>query len=86
MITLFYSKSINVQVASVHADEGWSEGEGMVEKDLWEAALLVDEGDDVEWFCCQKVQDLLVVCELNVLPPDVLLVVLRLQGESCDVT
>ena len=47
---------------------------------LWEAALLVDKGDDVEWFCCQQVEDLLVVCELNVLPPDVFLVVLRLEG------
>ena len=47
---------------------------------LWEAALLVNEGDDVEWFCRQQVEDLLVVCELNVLPPDVFLVVLRLEG------
>ena len=75
---MFYLKSINVEVASGHADEGWVY--------LGEAALLVDEGDDVEWFCCEQVQDLLVVCELNVLPPDVLLVVLRLEGESCDVT
>ena len=47
---------------------------------LWEAALLINEGDDVEWFCCQQVEDLLVVCELNVLPPDVFLVILRLEG------
>ena len=52
---------------------------------LGEAALLVNEGDDVEWLGSEQVQDLLVVLELNVFPLDVLLVVLGLHGRSCDV-
>ena len=45
---------------------------------LWELALLVDEGDDVHGFVGDHVQGILVVCELDVLPADVLQVVLLL--------
>lgn len=47
-------------------------------KHLGELALLVDEGDDVHGFVGDHVQSVLVVGELNVLPADVLQVVLLL--------
>ncbi len=45
---------------------------------LWEFALLVDERDDVHGFDGDHVQSVLVVSELDVLPVDVLQVVLLL--------
>lgn len=45
---------------------------------LRELALLVDEGDDVHGFVGDHVQSVLVVGELDVLPADVLQVVLLL--------
>lgn len=45
---------------------------------LRELALLVDEGDDVHGFVGDHVQRVLVVRELDVLPADVLQVVLLL--------
>ena len=45
---------------------------------LGELALLINEGDDVQGFVGDHVQGVLVVCELNVLPADVLQVVLLL--------
>lgn len=45
---------------------------------LWELALFVDEGDDVHGFVGDHVQSVLVICELDVLPVDVLQVVLLL--------
>ena len=39
---------------------------------LWKAAFFVDKGDDVERFSSKKIQDLLVVLELNVGPGDAL--------------
>lgn len=45
---------------------------------LGELALLVDEGDDVHGFVGDHVQSVLVVRELDVLPADVLQVVLLL--------
>lgn len=50
---------------------------------LWELALFVNEGDDVHGFVSNHVQGVLVVCELDVLPADVLQVVfLLLQLED----
>lgn len=45
---------------------------------LRELALLIDEGDDVHGFVGDHVQSVLVVRELDVLPADVLQVVLLL--------
>ncbi len=45
---------------------------------LGELALFIDEGDDVHGFVGDHVQSILVVCELDVLPADVLQVVLLL--------
>lgn len=45
---------------------------------LGELALFVDEGDDVHGFVGDHVQSVLVVSELDVLPADVLQVVLLL--------
>ena len=45
---------------------------------LGELALLIDEGDDVHRFVGDHVQGVLVVCELDMLPADVLQVVLLL--------
>ena len=45
---------------------------------LGKAALLVNERDDIERLDCQQVEDFLVVLKLDVLPANVLLVVLLL--------
>ncbi len=45
---------------------------------LRELALFINEGDDVHGFVGDHVQGVLVVCELDVLPADVLQVVLLL--------
>ena len=45
----------------------------------------MNEGDDAEWLGIKQVQDLLVVLELKLPPPDALLVVLGLHRRSCDV-
>lgn len=45
---------------------------------LWELALLIDEGDDVHGLGGDHVKGVLVVSELDVLPVDVLQVVLLL--------
>lgn len=45
---------------------------------LWELALFIDEGDNVHGFVGNHVECVLVVCELDVLPADVLQVVLFL--------
>lgn len=45
---------------------------------LGELALLINEGDDVEWFLAYEVKYFLVVLELNAGPVDPLLVVLML--------
>ena len=50
----------------------------MVISYLRELALLIDEGDDVHGLVGDHVQRVLVVSELNVLPADVLQVVLLL--------
>lgn len=39
---------------------------------FWKATLFVDERDDVEGFGREQVQHILVVCELNVFPLDIL--------------
>lgn len=45
---------------------------------LRELALFIDEGDDVHWLVGDHVQGVLIICELDVLPADVLQVVLLL--------